>query len=274
MSEYLPTARGRAIAYSISMLGTLLWAACVLPAGRIEPGILEDLSTPMGREAWLLIPALLLLIVGPVGVVMSRGRVGLAAVVAATDAFVAFYMATALTMWGAFRGTVSGVLVGLLYAVAVMSAIEVARLLRQGADADMAPYLRGLRLAICLLALLTPSWILVQGGRELASLLVPYAIVAVGAGGVAMARTEVGLRLTSSLLHLAFAAHVFVVLRYTIFEAADDANPKILEVTAFGWFALGVSALMLLLTLAQVARLTRRVLATSVDLEPALEAAQ
>ena len=120
---YLPTARGRAIAYAISMLGTLLWLGCVLPAGRIAAGWLEDLSTPLGREAWLLIPALLLLIVSPVGVILSRTRVGLASVLASTDSFVAFYMATALTMWGAFRGTVSAVLVGLVCGVGAMSAI-------------------------------------------------------------------------------------------------------------------------------------------------------
>ena len=54
MDPYLPTPRGRAIAYAISMLGTLLWAGCVLPAGRIADGFLEDLSTPWGerRGCW------------------------------------------------------------------------------------------------------------------------------------------------------------------------------------------------------------------------------
>lgn len=271
---YQPTARGRAIAYAISMLGTLLWAGCVMPAGRIADGYLEDLSTPLGREAWLLVPALLLLIVGPVGVVLSRTRVGLAAVLAATDAFVAFYMATALTLWGAFQGPVSAVLVGLLFGVGTMSAIEVARLLRRGPDADTTPYLRGLRLALCILALLTPSWLLVQGGRELASLLVPYAIIAVGAGGAAMARTELGLRLTSAVLVLAFAAHVFVVLRFTIYDGGDYGQPEILEVTAFGRFSLAVSLLMLLLAFAQVVRLARRVIRLSAQNAPATEAAR
>jgi hypothetical protein len=271
---YQPTARGRGIAYAISMLGTLLWAGCVLPAGRIEAGYLEDLSTPLGREAWLLVPALLLLIVAPVGVVLSRTRVGLAAVLAATDGFVAFYMATALTMWGAFRGVVSAVLVGLLFVVGTMSAIEMVRLLRRGPDAETTPYLRGLRLALCILALLTPSWILVQGGRELASLLVPYAIIAVGAAGAAMARTSLGLRLTSAILVLAFAVHVFVVLRYTIFDSADTGRPPILELTAFGWFSLGTSLLMLLLALVQVVRLARRVLRLSAEAPLAAEAAR
>lgn len=274
MDPYIPTARGRAIAYAISMFGTLLWAGCVLPAGRIADGYLEDLSTPLGREAWLLIPALLLLIVGPVGVILSRMRVGLAAVLAATDAFVAFYMATALTMWGAFNGTVSAILVGLLWGVGIMSVLEVGRLLRQGAEADMTPYLRGMRLALCILALLTPSWVLVQEGRELASLLVPYAIIAVGAGGAAMARTELGLRLTSSILHLAFAVHVFIVLRYTIFDAADPERPQILEVTAFGWITLGVSLLILLLAFVQVVRLGRRVIQLSASDVVATEVAR
>lgn len=271
---YQPTARGRGIAYAISMLGTLLWAGCVMPAGRIAPGYLEDLSTPLGREAWLLVPALLLLIVGPAGIVLSRTRVGLAAVLAATDAFVAFYMATALTLWGAFQGPVSAVLVGLLFGVGTMSAIEVARLLRRGPDADTTPYLRGLRLALCILALLTPSWLLVQGGRELASLLVPYAIIAVGAGGAAMARTELGLRLTSAVLIFAFAVHVFVVLRYTIYDAADPAHPEILEITAFGRFSLAVSLLMLILAFAQVVRLARRVIRLSAQEAPATEVAR
>ena len=263
---YQPTAHGRAIAYAISMLGTLLWAGCVLPAGQIAAGLLEDLSTPLGREAWLLVPALLLLIVGPVGVILSRTRVGLAAVLAATDAFVAFYMATALTLWGAFRGTC-------LRGAGRLAVTSSAPCRRSrwcaccGGDPTprLTPYLRGLRLALCLLALLTPSWILVQGGRELASLLVPYAIIAVGAGGAAMARTELGLRLTSAILILAFAAHVLVVLRYTIFDRTSAGRPAIHEITAFGWFTLGISVLMLLLASVQVVRLARRVLRLSAE---------
>jgi hypothetical protein len=259
MNPHIPTGRGHMIAYAISAFSTLLWAGCVMPAGFMVEGVPAHHSSPMSREAWLLVPALLLLIVGPVGVVLSRTRRGLAAVLASTDAFVAVYMAVVLAGWGAFVGTVSGILVGLLFGLGILSVIEVIRLLRIGPGPAIVPYLRGLRLALCLLALLTPSWILVQEGRELASLLIPYAIIAIGAGGAALARTETGLRLTTAVLHLAFAIHLFVVLRYTIYDRAEAGKEAILSLRPFGWFTLGVSVFIVFLALLQVIRLLRHV---------------
>jgi len=149
-------------------------------------------------------------------------------------------MATVLTGWGAFGGTVSGVLVGLLFGLGLLSMLEVVRLMLGKRGSFLPASFRGMRLALCLLALLTPSWLLVQDGWELASLLVPYALVAIGAGGALLARTETGLRFTAASLHLAFAAHLFVVLRYTIFEVNTVRRPGFTEVSPFGWTTLGL----------------------------------
>lgn len=283
MNSHIPTGRGPLLAYAISALATFFWVACVLPAGETAAGIHADEVTPTGREGqlpaqpsdgvqdrdaevtpmrrerWLLVPALLLLIAGPVGIILSRTRRGLASVLAATDAFVAIYMATVLTGWGAMSGTVSGVLVGLLYGLGAVSLLEVIRLLRRGDDAVVPAPFRGVRLALCLLALLTPSWFLVKGGCELASLLVPYGLIAVGTGGAVVARTADGLRLTAAILHLAFAAHVFIVLRYTLFEGGGPRRPVFVEVGTIGWTALGLSVAILFLALVQVVRLARHV---------------
>lgn len=265
VNPHLPTGRGHLLAYTLSALTTLLWVGCVLPAGDAAREVLEDSLTPMHREAWLLVPALLLLIVAPVGMVLAYTERGLAAVLAATDAFVAVYMATVLAGWGAFGGTVSGLLGGVLFGLGVLSIVEVFRLLLDKRGSFLPPAFRGVRLALCLLVLLTPAWLLVQDGWELASLLVPYGLVAVGSGGVLLARTETGLRFTAASLHLAFAAHLFVVLRYTIFEVDTARRPGLVEVSGFGWATLGVAVLVLLLALLQVIRLGRHLRAETLD---------
>lgn len=251
----------------MSGLTMLLWVACVLPAGPLVGGVAEDLATPLYREAWLLVPALLLLIIGPVGVVLSTTRTGRLAVLALTDAFIAGYAGLGLWLSGLPQisaspfgslpelGTLlAATLVGLLLALSALSLYETIRVMRFGADATVLPLLKGLRLAICLLVLITPAWLLVQGGRELASLLVPFGLVAISAAGAAFSRAPLSLRFTASLVYLALAAHVVVTLRYTIF----DGTPVFQKVTYLGWGTLALAGGVLLLALAQVLYLGRR----------------
>jgi hypothetical protein len=264
MASHEPTAAGVILAYALSAAATLLWAGVVLPAGVFADGTGGAPAVPMQRESWLLVGALLLLILGPVGVTLARGRAGHLGVLAATDAFVAFYAALGLTLHHAYAHVTSAGLTSGLYLLGLLSTVECGRVLWQGADARVAPRVRGLRLALCLLVLLMPSWFLVRGGQELASLLVPYAFVAVGAAGATMARTDVGLRLVSSVVHLALAVHVFVTVRYAIFEEA----PRILRVNPVGWSTLGLAAGCLALALLQVLRRVRHLRAAHAAPEP------
>ena len=245
------------MAYILSGLTMLLWVACVLPAGRlVDPAAAEDLATPLYREAWLLVPALLLLIIGPVGVVLSTTRTGRLAVLALTDTFIAAYAGIGLwasgvpnvraTLFGPLpeRGeVVATVFVGLLLTLAVLSLYETQRVLRRGPDGPVAPMLKGLRLAICILVLLTPTFLLISQTRELASLLVPFGLVAISAAGAAFARAPLSLRFTASLVHLALAVHVVITLRFTIF----DGDPRFQTVSPVGWATLGLAGGILLL---------------------------
>src|SRR6188474_1311636 len=87
-----PSGVEAAVAYALSGAGTMLWVGCVLPAGKLlDAGLLEDLATPMYRQSILLVPGLLLLILGPVSAVISRGINGRRGVLAATDTFVCLY---------------------------------------------------------------------------------------------------------------------------------------------------------------------------------------
>ena len=273
MDDDVPGRGSTALAYAIAALTTLLWVACVLPAGPLPPPsagarpFSEDLATPLHREAWVLVPALVLLVVGPVGVVLAQHRVGRLAVLAGTDAFIAGYAGIALGARGVVRGDVSLVLVALLLGIAVISVLETIRVLRAPPEADVRPLGRGLRFALCLLALITPSGLLVRDGRELASLLAPFALVAIGAGGATLARGALGLRLTASIVHLALALHVLVTVRFTIYEA----EPAVLRVEPPGAAALGLAVAVAVLAFAQtlLLRRTRRQMALGSALTPA-----
>jgi hypothetical protein len=265
MDSNEPTEVGAYLAYGLSAASTLLWVGAVLPAGIFADGAGGEGAVPMYRESWLLVGPLLLLILGPVGVTRARGRAGHLGVLAATDAFVGLYAALGLTLHHAFRGLTSGALAAGLYALGALSTIETVRVVARGADVPVAPRVRGLRLALCLLVLLMPSFFLMQGGQELASLLVPYVFIAVGAAGAQMVRTEVGLRLVSSVLHLALAAHVLVTLRYGIF----GADPRITQVNPVGWATLGLAAACLALALLQVIRRGRHLWRISAGLQVA-----
>jgi hypothetical protein len=242
------------VAYAVAAVGTMLWVACVIPAGALQdPALLEDWSTPMHRAAILIVPALLLLIAGPVGVTLSRGAVGKRGVLAATDTFVCLYAAVAVAVEGAGTSLTYWTLAALMLFLGVLSLVEVLRYARAAARGAPAPRVAGVRLAVALLVLLMPSWFLVEDGRELASLLVPFAFVAVSAGGARLARTSQGLRLTAGILHTAMAAHLLVTLRYQLF----DAEPRFSSVAPPGFAVLGASAVLLLLAIAHVGVLLR-----------------
>ncbi len=246
------------LAYSISALTTLLWVVCVLPAGELVTGGYGDLSTPMFRERTFLVVALVLLIAGPAGLVLARRRAGLLSVLAATDAFIALYVAVVLTAVGAYQIRTAAILVSILFLLGALSVLESIRLARSGPDL-IEPRWRGVRLAICVLVLLTPSFFFVQGDRELASLLAPFALLAISTGGAILARTIDGLKLTASLIYVALALHVLLTIRFTLFEAGASNDPAFLSIGVLGWSALGLSAVILGLTVWQSLRFTSRV---------------
>lgn len=214
------------LAYTVAVLATLLWIGCALPSGAPEGGSLrDDAATPLQREAWVLVPALVLLVLTPAALALTPGRLGRLTILAATDAFVALYAALVLTFRRGLPDsvrTVAGaplVLLLLLYAVALLSLWETRRLLagRLGAP----PFgLSGARLALCLLVLLLPAFPLLEGGQERASLLAPFLFVAVSAGGARLSKGATGLGLTGALLHVALATHVVIMLRYTLAHEA------------------------------------------------------
>ena len=275
MNPNPPTSTSAFLAYAMSGLTMLLWVACVLPAGTlVDAGVTEDLTTPLFREAWLLVPALLLLIIAPVGMVLSTTRGGRLGVLALTDAFIAGYAGMGLWLSGVpVLGALNrealppvgtlltsvvirlpAILVGLLLALAVLSLIETFRILRSGPDARVAPLLKGVRLAVCTMVLITPTVLVSLGGREVASLLVPFALVAISAAGATFARAPLTLRFTASLVHLALAAHVLITLRWTLF----DGDTPFATVGPIGWATLGCAAGILLLAVLQSVWLWRK----------------
>jgi hypothetical protein len=245
-----------AVAYALSSAGTLLWVGCVLPAGRLEGvGLLSDHATPLYREAVLLVPALLLLILGSTLLLLTRGVVGMRGALAAIDTFVCLYAAVALDVCFPCQGTTFWVLTGLLALLGALSAIETARYLRAGARGLPAPTLAGARLALALLVLLAPARLLVQDGTELASLLAPFGFVAFSAAGSRIARTVRGLRVVGGVLLAAIAAHLFVTIRFTVF----DAPPRFTSVGPAGWaVTVGAGVLVALATVGVVASAIRR----------------
>lgn len=256
MSDPTPPRKGRLLAYVIASLTTVLWLLCVLPSGVLGPdavGLADDMRTPMHREATLLVPALLLLIIMPVGIVLAEGKVGRLAVLAGGDAFVAGYFGLLLAAQNTPRGDLALGLVVLMLMLAGLSAYEMIRVLRRGADVKVGPLLKGLRLAICILVLLVPASHMVVAGKELASLLVPFVIVGVSAAGALFATAPLGLRFTASAVHALLAVHIVVTLRYAIFDSA----PRFSRIDPFGYATIGLAGFILFLALVQVLVLWR-----------------
>ncbi len=251
-----PTRTEALLAYGISALTTMLWVACVLPAGDLAvAGATADDAVPLHRQAILLVPALLLLIAIPVGCTLARRERGMRAVLSTTDAFVAFYVGLALLAEGVVRDMATVVAVLLLFAIGTLSVFETRRATR--ADEARPRRLQafaGSRLAICLLVLILPLHILLRPDIERASLLAPFFFVAVSAGGARLARNMRGLHRTGALLQLLLAAHLLITLRYTIYAT----NPVLTEVMPTGHVAIGVAIGVAALALLQLIVLFRR----------------
>lgn len=215
--------------YLLFSLATLLWVAAALPAGPLAgAGRADDASTPLALQAWLLVPALLLLIVAPVGMTLTAQRQGQLMLLAATDAFLATYAGLVLLLRRVPEaepvpeGAVAWVLGGGLLLLGALSVAECRRIAR---SQPLPPLLGlgGLRLALCLLVLLTPSWALLWPGPEPAGLLSAYLYLLLSAAGARLARTGPGLAFASSLLQLGLAAHVLATLQHAIHGPEPEA---------------------------------------------------
>lgn len=262
-------------AFALSAATTLLWAGSVMPSGPLEGPADVEAATPMVREAWLLVPALVLLIVAPVGVVLSSGRMGQRAVLAATDAFVALYAGGALLHHGTVTHLLPTLLVCVLLLVGAMSLIETVRLMIRSDDSRLPTWLRGARLALCLLVLLLPARSFVASEQEASSLIGPFILVALSAGGALVARTVAGLRVAAALVHVGLACLAWLTLRFTL----QDGWPPYERISTIGratmGLAMGVVALAVLLFLLRIfeLRATRRAtMAREADPAPARDA--
>jgi hypothetical protein len=224
----------------------------------------------MARATLLLVPALLFLVAGPVGAVLARNVAGYRAMLAAADAFIAFFFGGALWFSGT-AGTVRTLVTLGLLVVGVAAVIECVRAARSGgdvvpdgtpADGDgaeaQAPRTdrrgSGLRLALSILILLTPPSLLASTGGERASYLAPFAFVAVSALGSRLSRNLVDLRLTTAALLVILAAHLAVSVRY----ALNEGLPHPLRWTPAGWVAFGLAFAVLGLAALWAAALVAR----------------
>jgi hypothetical protein len=256
-----PTRGEGIVAYALSALTTLLWVGCVLPAGRVA-GVAahSDASTPVDRDAILLVPALLLLIIVPVGCTLALRLHGMRAVLAGMDAFVALYVAIALCAVGFVGDTPSTVAVVALFLVGGLALLEVFWHTGAAGSRGEESSLSGARLALALLLLILPLHILMHPEVERASLLVPFFFVALSAGGSRVARHMRGLRRTASVLQLLLAIHVLITLRYTIFRT----DPAIESLYLSGEATLLLASLVVFVALVQLLLYFRRI-ASDVD---------
>lgn len=246
----LPSPRETSLAYGTTCVASLVWIACVIPGAVLADATLSsDLATPMARGPFLLLPALLLLVTGPIAVLLAGNADGMRSLLAAGDAFVTLFAAGILLhdRQGDTARLVAALALVVLLVVATRDAIRPAK--AGPAPRDDAPRLGAsgaggvgrtgggnLRLALAMTALLMPASLLTAHAGERASYLAPFAYVAISALGSRLAHTLVGLRLTAALLLFGVSVHQVVAIRY----ATEDGVP-----VATGWTAAGLSALAL-----------------------------
>lgn len=236
------------VAYALSATTTLLWVGCVLPSGPLAaPAPHDDVATPFYREGLLLVPAVLLLVLLPVGCALTRRVRGGHALLAATDAFIGIYAGIAIWITSP-RDPTTGVFAALLVLVGVLSATEALRTSRARHGGSPHAWIKGSRLAICILVLMVPAKWVMESHVERASYLAPFFVIAVSAAGANLARTTVTLRLTSAVIQLALAVHLVITLRYTLFSG----TPLIERLGIFGKVTWGLSLTMLALALLHV----------------------
>ena len=241
------------LAYAGAALSSLVWVGCVMPGIRVPPGMSDDAATPMGLGALFIVPALLLLVAGPVAAVLARGIVASRALLAAGDAFVTWFVA-GIVFFASHRGPGILLVVAALLGMGAVAVRDAVVVLREGSDAQpdsdsgVSRRYTDLRLALSILALLTPAQLLVEPGRERASLLAPFAYVAISALGERFAASERGLRLTGAILFALVAAHLVIALHYVLTTSAralvggDRGVPWTWAGTATLALALGVLA--------------------------------
>src|SRR5438876_11425271 len=122
------------LAYAGAALSSLVWVGCVMPGIRVPPGMSDDAATPMGLGALFIVPALLLLVAGPVAAVLARGIVASRALLAAGDAFVTWFVA-GVVFFASSRGTGILLLVLALLGMGAVAVRDTLVVLRAGAEA-------------------------------------------------------------------------------------------------------------------------------------------
>ena len=239
----LPSPLEKRLAYGTAVLSSLLWVACVVPGAVLaDPSLPDDLSTPMYRGALLLVPALLLLVACPVAAVLATHPLGVRALLAWGDAFVTLYTATALAAGHPSRvGVVAAIGLAVLGAVSVRDAIRIGRAAAKDPPEDVPPRANDARLALSLLALLTPASVLARGAGERASWLAPFAFVALGALGERFSHDLRGLRRTCAGCLVVLGAHLVISVRY----ALNEGRPPIVGWTWAGWAAFTLTFVVL-----------------------------
>ncbi len=253
MTFTVPPTRTQAFfAYLLSGVTTLLWVGCVIPAGKlVDASLLDELATPIHREAVLLVPALVLLTVLPVGFTLARREEGLMAVLASTDAFVAFYAGIALLVRQPLTGPAAVAALALLFTLGGLSTVEALRAMRAARHEHFAipQKLRGARLALCVLVLMVPAQFLLVEGTERASWLGPFLFVALSAAGARLAGSGRGLRVTAALLQVLLAVHVLITLRWSLLES--DGAEELARLGVFGTVTLALAAGVLVIAVLQ-----------------------
>jgi hypothetical protein len=258
-----PTRAEGLTAYVLSALTTLLWVGCVLPAGAVARAAGPDAATPVHREALLLVPALLLLVIVPVGCTLALRASGMRAILAAMDGFVVLYVALAMVAAHLVRDGTTVAALALLLLLAALSGADAVRQVRP--LRGRRPGLSGARLAIALLVLLLPLHVLLRADVERASLLAPFLFVAVSAGGSRLARSMRGLRRTAAVLQVLLGAHLLVTLRYTMFRRA----PVLGSVNVAGKTTLALAAAVIAAALLQLVLFARPLPSAAIDEDPA-----
>lgn len=227
----LPTALESRLAYVAALLSTFVWVAAVMPGVVLaDRALADDLASTMHRGAVFLVPTLLLLVAMPVAAVLARQPLALRGLLAWSSVFVATYTACALlaSSPSGFR-RIAAVALGVVAVAAVRDAVVLGRAASDDAD-PRGPRTADVRLAVSLLAILTPAGLLASGQDEQATWLAPFVFLAVAAAGERFAATLGVLRSTAVLCLVALGLHLVVGVRY----ALDVASPASAAWTAWG----------------------------------------
>ena len=255
----LPSPTEVRLAYAVALLSTFVWVAAVMPGVRLADATLaDDLASTMHRGAVFLVPALLLLVAVPVAAVLARQALALRGLLAWSAVFVALY--TAVALWSAGpRGLQWGIVAALVVVTvaSVRDALLLGRAAPDDAGAGAGPRTADVRLAVSLLALLTPAGVVALGHDELGTWLVPFVFLALGAAGERFATSLRVLRIAAVLCLLTLALHLVVGVRY----ALTVATPASAGWTTWGTttFVVALVVLALLLAWAVVVVLGRAV---------------